>query len=68
MKRSNKMAQYQDVKPHPNLGPGALYTKLTDLLTGAYSVEVLAAENGKSVIFRVWFEKHCDLKQHQQVV
>lgn len=60
------MATYQDFKPDPKWGPKKMYEKIADLLTGAYSVEVLRQPD-KTVVFRTWADRHCDPTQHQQL-
>jgi hypothetical protein len=59
------MAQYQDVQVAPPATPDSIYTQITNLLIGAYSVEVLP--DGTSVILRVWFSRHCDPAGHVKI-
>jgi hypothetical protein len=59
------MAQYEDFSPPPGASPAQIYTQITSLLTGAYSVEVLP--QGTSVILRVWYAQHCDPASHTRI-
>lgn len=59
------MAEYQDNPIQPGTAPAEIYERITDLLVGAYSVEVLP--DGDTVMLRVWFEQHCDLNQQKKI-
>ena len=59
------MADYQDFETQPDWGPREIYQRITDLLLGAYSVEVIPS--GQTVKLRVWFEQHCDPAMHNRI-
>lgn len=59
------MADYTDIKPTGQNTQANLWRRLTDLLVGNYSVEVLP--DGDSIIYRVWFDEHCDISKHQNI-
>lgn len=57
------MATYQEIIVNPPFDNNSIVKTISNLLIGAYSVEVLSV--GESLVLRVWFEQHCDLPQHQ---
>ena len=59
------MAHYKDIKPTGSEPSAKLWQSLTDLLLGNYSVEVLP--DGESIVYRVWFEEHCDITKHEKL-
>lgn len=59
------MANYHDYQTQPDWKPDEIYKRITDLLVGAYSVEVISL--GNTVILRVWYNQHCDLAEHNRI-
>lgn len=59
------MAQYQDFPPPANPTPANIYEKIAGLMVGAYSVEVIPAN--ETVVLRVWFTKPYQLEDHTEI-
>ena len=58
------MALYQDFAPR-SADPATIYRRITSLLVGTHSVEVVP--DGDGVILRVWLEPHCDPAEHEKL-